>query len=352
MKRNRLSAVQVGFVSLVDKGAHQDAHVVIHKRDTEDEDLSKGDPTSEDNHVDQPLKIKRGRKGKKRSVKNCSDNVTKTLEDLVKSLDIEADENGEVEAEVLKDVCDDVIDKVGRKVSSKRLAALKDARDYLVSVINDVEEGGSMTKLDDSVIKSLPDEVQEFLTEQQAALEKAETDVEELTKELADAQGGDGGEGGGEANPLDAVLKSADPVVREHIEKIQREAEEAKAIAKAEQEARLDREYLSKSESMDGLPVEASEFASVLKTIGQSVPAETMDSLMEVLSKSSGLIKDSDFFQEIGKAGGDDDGSATSKIEKAAKAHMASDPSLTKEAAVSKALDENPGLYAEYMKGV
>jgi hypothetical protein len=148
-------------------------------------------------------------------------------------------------------------------------------------------------------------------------------------------------------NPVEDLLKSADPALVEYVQGIQKEAEEAKTIAKAEQDQRIDREFLAKAESLTNLG-EAREVADVLKSAAANLPEADFAALEGMLASANGKIESGSLFAELGKAH-QVSGSGSDKIEKAAEALRAENPSLTKEQAVDLAVQKNPALYNDYL---
>lgn len=182
----------------------------------------------------------------------------------------------------------------------------------------DPEVAQYVTKLEDAVIE---------LTDQ---VEKQETS--------SDDDSGD---------PVEDLLKSADPALVEYVQGIQKKAEEAEAIAKAEQEQRLDREFLAKADTLNNLG-ESREVADVLKSAAAHLPEADYAALEGLLASANGKIESGALFAELGKSS-QSTGSGSDKIEKAAEALMADDATLTKEQAVDLAVQKNPALYTDYL---
>lgn len=148
-------------------------------------------------------------------------------------------------------------------------------------------------------------------------------------------------------DPVESLLKSADPALVEYVQGIQKKAEDAEALAKAEQEQRIDREFLAKAATLDHLG-EAREVADLLKSASAHLPEADFQALESLLTRANGRVESGELFAEIGKSGGGALG-GSDRIEKAAEALMEADATLTKEQAVDAALAKDPALYREYL---
>jgi hypothetical protein len=145
---------------------------------------------------------------------------------------------------------------------------------------------------------------------------------------------------------VDTLLKSADPALVAYVQGIQKSADEAREIAKAEREMREDREALTKADTLPQLG-DRRTVADLIKSAEAHLPAEDFAALDELLTKANGTIESGAMFAELGKSAvGSNTGS--DRIEKAAAALMDKDATLTKEQAEDAALQANPALYAEY----
>jgi hypothetical protein len=125
----------------------------------------------------------------------------------------------------------------------------------------------------------------------------------------------------------------------------QKEAAEEQVRKAAEREAEA--EAVAKAASLKALPIEQETLVGVLKNCS----AEVVDLLTAVNSAIESTVLD-----EVGKnrgngaatGGGSDD--AWNKLEQKA-TEIAKRDSVSKEKAMSIALDENPDLYREYLNG-
>lgn len=183
----------------------------------------------------------------------------------------------------------------------------------------------------DSLTKSV-EETTEALTTAQDALKKAEENGLIVKSE---------------EEQRTALLEKADPAVRALIEKAEKDAEEAAQIAKAERDARLQREYLSKAEQMPMLGEKREDFAGLLRRMADALTPEDSAEVEKILRVANEHITKSNLFTEIGTGG------AQSTISKSAEAAAAeikkAHPEYTDEMALAKAYETNPDLLAEAM---
>jgi len=183
---------------------------------------------------------------------------------------------------------------------------------------------------------ALDPEVLDYIT-------KLENTVVELEDEVSKGEDIDDGSEG----TVDDLLKTADPALVEYVQGIQKSAEEAQAIAKAEQEARIDREFVAKAETFDHLG-ETRQVADLLKSAAASMPEADYAALEGLLAAANGKIDSGALFAELGKSAGGT-AAGNDRIEKAAAVLMDEDSALTKEQAVDLAVQKDPSLYADYL---
>lgn len=183
-------------------------------------------------------------------------------------------------------------------------------------------------------LSALPDEVKEAVEKTIADLtkraEESEAEVALLKEKDPDA---------------DEILKNADPAIRKMVEDAQAEAAEATNIAKAEREARIKREFVTKAESLPFVPGETEAKADLMKAAFESLTPEQYQELEKILSSTNDLISKSKALSVIGSGQVDED-SPEGRLEKLAKAR-ASEKSISIEKATDEVLAENPDLYDE-----
>lgn len=182
----------------------------------------------------------------------------------------------------------------------------------------------------------LPDDVREAV----------ETEIADLTKRAEDAEAEVTVLKAVEPEPdPDELLKSADPLIREMVEKAQAEAAEATTIAKAEREARLNREFMAKAESLPFVPGETKDTADFLKSASESLSPEQYEWIEKTLSTANSLISKGDALKTYGSGRVEED-SAEGRVQTMAKAR-AEEKGISRQEAYAEILEENPDLYAE-----
>lgn len=142
------------------------------------------------------------------------------------------------------------------------------------------------------------------------------------------------------------VLAKLDPEVRKMVEDAQTRAEQAEAIAKAERDARVTAEFISKAEALSELSVNPTEFGPVLKAAAETLDPEQYAEIERVLKAANEAVASAGMWNEFGKTTVTPS-TTEAKIDTLAKSLQAQDPALSYEAAYTKALEQNPGLYTE-----
>lgn len=229
----------------------------------------------------------------------------------------------------------------------------------LKKVLSESEEEDGM----DFDISSLPEAAQEayqtLATERDEALSKAEEfegQVSELTTELEETRAAatesvdtTDGEGEGEGELSDDVLKSADPAIREYIEKVEAKAEEAIAKAEEERALRQDEEIRKRFRpggDLAGLPGDLEDKLVVLK----SLTGDAAEALENILKATAEQLRQSKLFDAFGKDAGTLVGAdAYEKLENIAKKIM-SEKGGSFSAALKEAKERHPDLANEYAR--
>ncbi len=197
-----------------------------------------------------------------------------------------------------------------------------------------------------SMLEEQPAEVQDYVSKLEDAVMglTAETEVQEGTiSELEKAITESSVE---EEEDDVAILKSADPVIQELVAKAQADADEARAMAEAEKEARLSKEFSDKAGTYNNLPIEKDVLASLLKKVAVTLEDEEFAILEEMLNGVDATIGKSSLFAEVGSSNDSDN---ATEIEAIAKSLQTEE--MTYEQAYEKALLENPSLYQKYLEG-
>jgi hypothetical protein len=194
--------------------------------------------------------------------------------------------------------------------------------------------GRKMKKNDEAI--DLPSEVYEYIE----ALEAANAEMSDLIGKFDEAPA--------KSDDLDSIFKSADPRLVEIVKSAEERAATAERVAKAERNHRIEREFVSKASEFDYLPVNPERFGPILKSAAEALDAADFETLLGVLHAANTALAESGLFEEVGKShtdlGGDE-------IAKAAGRIQAQFPDLTKEQAVAKAVELDPTLYHNYLRG-
>jgi chromosome segregation ATPase len=183
----------------------------------------------------------------------------------------------------------------------------------------------------------------EDLTAEKDALTTEKTEVEKRLKEAED----NGLIVKSEDEQRAALIAKADPAVRALIEKAEQSAKEASEIAKAERDARLDREFISKAESMPMLAEDKTEFGTLLRKAHEALGDEDFGKFEQVLKTANEQIAKGNLFSEFGHGGGET--TISKSVEAAAAEITKAEPTLTREQAIAKAYEANPALLAADM---
>ena len=296
---NRLSDMEFDEVSLVNRPANQLSKVVLFKSDEEPKMPGhKRKMMDEDEEVSKP-----GHYGK------------------MKMMDEEEDE--------------EKVSKPGHKMKdevSKPGHKMKDDEDE-ESMKERMARLRAMQKSDEAI--DLPGEVYDYIE----ALESANAEmVDELSKMAEFVEG------------EEEILKSADPAIVEIVKAAEERAEAAEQIAKAERDFRLEREFIAKAAEFDRLPVDAAEFGPVLKAAAEVLTEEQFDAITSVLAAANESVAQGNLFTEVGKATSFANDSSMSRIEKAA-ARLREGSDMTRAESIAKAVEADPSLYTEYLRG-
>jgi hypothetical protein len=208
-----------------------------------------------------------------------------------------------------------------------------------VSNQNPTGEDAVADKNDQISKDDLPAEVVEYI-------EALEAEVEELAEAVENAPKAPEGTEvqKNEGDPVAVALAKADPALRAFIEKQQADLADATKIAKAEREARLTREYQEVAKSVPFVADNPTDLASFLRELAD-LDAEAATKVVGLLRDANTAVEKSAAFVEIGKTG--PQVTLSANLEGKVAELRKSDSALTQEAAIAKALAENPSLYDE-----
>lgn len=244
--------------------------------------------------------------------------------------------------------------KAGKKISTTRLQALKDAHKAIGDVIAEADDSASATgnavnkkrgddnvPISEDVRKNLSKEVQEYL----ADVEKKAGQVDGLTSKVEGLEKKLGEEAG--SQHAEDIWKGVNPEVRKHMEGLQKQLNDTKTeLAKAQSEQKS-KEYITKAAGLDALPIKADELGLVMKALAEKDP-ENFAKLEGVLTAANEAVKKGALFSEAGRGGAKTGGSVEKMNAKVAEM-ITKDASMTKEKAFTKVMHDNPELYAEYL---
>lgn len=153
-----------------------------------------------------------------------------------------------------------------------------------------------------------------------------------------------------QSTSIEDVLKGLDDNVKSALAPVLKQNEElAKQVQKFQDNERT-QVFLQKAAGLDQVGKQE-EIADILKCI-DGYDAKLAERVEGVFKAIQGQLKENNvIFKEIGSnQGGSAGAGSESQIDKAAAAVMQANPLLTKEQAITKALELNPQLYAAYMK--
>lgn len=170
--------------------------------------------------------------------------------------------------------------------------------------------------------------------------EQAETIVANSPEETAEVNKADLPE------PVRLALEKAEQDAKTMGERL----EKAENVAKAERDERLTRDFITKAGSFQALPVTPGDFGLVLKSVHGGVDEQTFEALDKVLKAADEQISKGELFKEQGRSG-DDPKPHNVEAEIAAKAEeiRKSDSKLTKAEAFDQALSEDRDLQSRYL---
>lgn len=232
------------------------------------------------------------------------------------------------------------------------------------------KEGGSNMKFED-IMKALTPDQQAVVNaeiekakcagkeESKAELEKAAEDLKAANEAKAQAEK-EKEEANTELAKMkqdasqseEEILKNVDPAVKAIIEKARTQAAAAEAIAKKMRDEQETAESIAKAKELPNLGTGEIELANVLKSL-KATDAKLFDTVFGIMKSADAVIAKGAAFEEKGTSHEGDNNvqkaaDAWAKIETAA-AEIAKSRNITKEAAVSVVIEEQPDLYRSYL---
>ena len=231
--------------------------------------------------------------------------------------------------------------------SVEKAEQIKTSSNQLVEKLNnlapDLAKRMNVEKMTKNAMERIPDEGGENMPELKDILEKIDdkevrASVESFVKSVMKDNSDEG-----EETKID---KSAMPEeLKKRFEDLEKKAEMAEQMAKAEREKRLDVEFNKRAKEYSNV-ADVEKIVSILKHTSEDEGLQT--EIEEVLKSAQERLAKADLFKEVGGNGGSVNG-AEETIEKKTKELMKSDTSLTYAKAQSRVLKENPDLYNEYV---
>lgn len=106
--------------------------------------------------------------------------------------------------------------------------------------------------------------------------------------------------------------------------------------------------FIKKAAVFKNLTVVPDEFGPLLNKISKALPEGDFEKLMAVFTSANEVIGKGKLFEEEGTAG-DTGGDALKKMDTLASEIMKADPTITKEKAFIKVMEQNPELYNQYL---
>lgn len=218
--------------------------------------------------------------------------------------------------------------------------------EQLTEAVQKAEEAlGQLTEANDD-LTATNQQLTEELGRLTAELAKRDEQITSLKKN-------DGGET--EEQAIEKALGELPPALAGLFKSMQTRLSVAEGVvAKASRDKELV-VFIAKAEHFDALPTTAEKLGGLLLRVAKAeTTAEDADELERILKAAQEAMQDGSKTgkartTEIGKRGNDDGATAEQRIDAAAVELMKSDKGLTKEQAVSKALEENPELYDAYV---
>lgn len=214
---------------------------------------------------------------------------------------------------------------------------------------NTSKERSHMADEQDTISKDdLPEEVVEYIE----ALEKALDDQIAKDEDSDDEDGDDldaeldldEDEDDESDDDVEKVLAKADPRLAAIVKSATDRAERAEAIAKAERDERVRRDFVEKAKTLPNIG-SPEEVGAILKSIHDLDP-KLSAKVEKTYAALNGQLDSAAIFKELGAPGARS--SVSESVDAAAEAVRKADPSLTWEQAVAKAYEDNPSLYDEH----
>lgn len=321
---NRLRVKKISRVSLVHAGDDPEAQIVLAKADKCDH------------------------KNSKKGDSKCPDCGAKNVPvDVGKEGVPGKDDDGDT-----LDTVSTTLKKIGRKLSGPRRSKLEGIRDEIDSILSE-DEGDPVGKATKTEKFDLPDDLPEEVVNYVKALEDTVMDLEDDLDAIVNGGGDDEDED--TEKSADDIVKAAPPEIQalvkaqqEELAKARAEASEAAAIAKAERDARLEKEYIAKGAALPHITGKAEDIGGLLRKVAEHDP-ETAEAIEALLTAANAAIEQGDLFKQASDPKRVTTGTAYEKMVEKADELIKADPNLTPAAAIAKVAETDSALYAEYL---
>jgi hypothetical protein len=219
---------------------------------------------------------------------------------------------------------------------------------FATSTVNAITPSGR-NRMSDITKDDLPEEVVEYIEALETSVDeltekvaKAEQDVEVLKSQTPVEKTGD------PDKDFEALIAKAEPALQEVLKAQRAELKQAQDIAKAERDARLNREYISKAEALPMISESKDDLAGLLRRAADALTPEDNEKLEKVLKAANEQIAKGNLFSEFGSGGGET--TISKSVEAMAAELRKADPSLTQELAITQVYEQNPDLYLQSLK--
>lgn len=324
----RLKKLRINRIDLVDRGANALAKIAIYKRQEPVEKNGDDDGSSHD-YTPRTVNQILGEREAREEWYELMNALECSVREIVGSAD-PADVPGLLTqtvnefSQAAKDLIPKVtmakglreaveaVEKAGRVIAGQRLTRIKDAIAVLQQIVREAEPAAKEPDMADTDVAK--------------RAEAAEAKVKELEVQLAKA---------------DDVTKRLDAA--------EKRAEAAEAVAKRNQERLEEREYITKAQAYEALPIKAEEDWKVLRAIDTLEPS-VRDRALELLSAAEGQLARAGALAPVGKGGEGKGGSAYAELDALAKAAVVKGTSADYDMAFTQAMRARPDLYDRHRR--
>lgn len=371
----KLKNLKITEGSLVDKGANEEAEVVLFKRDEVLNGKNKFEIKQDGiiEKIKQTFKKFFDNGDEARNFNQVLDekerfqelwDIDEALRISVNSIlhddDLTALEKQSKVAETLTQYLQELMSsgiiKIGRKISGGRMSVLKELMNSMTKAVSELEgmltdiEGtqkGANMPISDEVRQNLPDEVkaeldslEKSITEKDTEIETSKGKVDELTTKVEGLEKSDKTD----EDKKDEILKGASDEVIAKMDELQKQVDSANEIAKSEKESRITKEYEDKAKELPNIVGTVEEIAKQLRVADEGGIGEQVHKQLKAMNEQAKTILKESGSANAGGVGGD----AYAKIDAKA-SEIAKSENISKEQAEAKflATDEGKALYAE-----